>query len=339
MVRKSPFTIIELLVAITITVVAVNLLSSIYVRATSLAIAQTEVQATTRDGIAALDVIQRELRNLIVPIADDWDTSSNEASSVEFPIFIGDIREDGETDSYRGIIFHRQRTTYETGSSSTAMGLEEVALFVAPPVNGFGDYPYLNLYRIINQDYNETTGTFNDSLFDGVNHVNPNDIDAVVYGGKESILEGVVGITFDAKFYDVGGDSYSHITEFDPSELARDESHNLESIRVSITIAPPAHQMKIRPRNIPLSDYNDPGEYARLEGNNIDIDDYILESGFFFQGEGFFANLNTGQVFQYTRPSGSDSAINVSKVMDNACGDSGDSLVTGFSFQRYFTIR
>lgn len=327
MVSQRCFTIIELLVAITITVLAVNLLSRLYVRATNLAIVQTEVQANTREGMAGMELLQEEFRNLIVPIAKEWD--SNSAGDIQVPIYIGDIIVDGGTDAYPGIIFHRQSTVFETETTSTLMGIEQVLLFVAPPPDNFSNSPYMNLYRVVNSNYSETSDDFGlTKLLDGPSTVNPNEISEANYASRDTILENIVGISFDAKIYDPSSDDYIHISDFDPVELAREESHNIEAIRVTMTIAPPSHPIKIRRLGS-----------GSLEGNGIDIDDFQLESGFFFQMEGFIGDLSTGEVFQYRRPDNSDDEVDITKVMDNACSSRGNGLVTGFSFQRYFSIR
>jgi type II secretory pathway pseudopilin PulG len=334
MVKQRSFTIMELLVAITITVVAVNLLSSLYVRATSLAIEQTQVQSLTRRGMMAMDSIQNELRNLIIPIPSQW--SGNISSNIPYPIFIGQIRGPNGASPYPGMIYHRQKTVFDTGSSSTDFGIEEVALFLAPAEGGFSEDPYLQLYTITNSTYNAGTEVFSNSLFDsGRIDGEPNDIGQTQFDSKQIIVERVIGMTIDAHFLFVdpgNNDKFpENIEDLDPPELLIEESNTIEALQFIVTLAPMSISLGF---NCPdLDTVDDVGE--SITGPYITS--YPLEKGLYHHNQGFFANFETGDVFRYTRSG--DAYLKIENYLDDACSSSGKGLGTGLTFSRYFNLR
>jgi len=309
MVSRRLFTIIELLIAITITVVCVNLLSTLYVRANTVALAQAELMAISRDGVISLEIIQGQLKDMIIPISDSG------SSGVRYPIYMGNIMKDGTTEKYPGIVFHRQAPPQETGSKSTAFGIEQVALFLAPPLAGFAKSPYLEFCKVTNSNYNRVSETFNNTLF--IPQANANAIPAAAYDGREVLLENVVGLSFEAKFFDGTG--------FDTSELLfEDESHTIESLSFCLTKAPESLKIELL------------GTSSLLD-SMTKVDDFTRENGFFFQDQGFIANRNNGEVYRYKRSGDTD--IDVWSAYGSACANDNEGWCTGFTFQRHFNIR
>jgi hypothetical protein len=282
--------------------------------------------------MASLDFLNNEFRNMVVPIANEWDAGNNEADDVQYPIFMGNVFNGADPTPYPGIIFHRQKTPYQTESSSVAHPVEEVAIFVAPSELGYSLDPYLSIYRVTNDEWDEELQVFTDSLFSSA--ADGNEIPTTRYNSRTAICEKVIGMQLLGVYF-------SNIdTDFLSTELLYPlESHTLESFQVLLTIAPPATQISLRNSTVDPLDYDTPAEHTNLIGDNQDISNFVTEKGFYFQNLGFFANFATGQVFRYTRSESNSSRISIQKVLDDACTDLEDGLVTGFTFQRHFSIR
>jgi hypothetical protein len=166
--KKRQFTIIELLVAITLTVVIVNILSTMYVRLSQFAVQQSGILASYDNGTSALDLIGRDLGKLYLPTlpTDPLPVVTNEA-------YLLNGFADTTNSKLAAVTFAAVPPTANCGWPFFAFSIndwqEEVAFYCGPPASilsstagkvGGIDEQLLTVYRWTNPEVSKKFETY-----------------------------------------------------------------------------------------------------------------------------------------------------------------------------------